>query len=179
MTSNNGDRLVDDRQRFTVFVAQRQASLLRLTRALTGDTQLGEDLAQATLVRVWARWKKVSANGDPWPYTERVAVSLASTWRRRRWRGEIPTETPPHAQPATRSTSGSALGNATVGRWLATLPPRQRAVVVLRFLSDLSVDETARVLQCSPGTVKSQTAKARGLLRSIAESERESEEQLS
>jgi RNA polymerase sigma-70 factor (sigma-E family) len=168
---------VDDREDFTAFVEQRQAQLLRLTRALTGDEQLGEDLAQSTLYRLWARWSRVSASGDPWPYAQRIAVSLASTWRRRRWRGEIASG----AIPESAHVAGDdhSVTRATVAQWLSTLTRRQRAVIVLRFLADRSVVETADVLGCSPGTVKRQTAAALRHLRARVESDRLSEEQMS
>jgi RNA polymerase sigma-70 factor (sigma-E family) len=147
---------VDD---FTAFVHARQVTLVRLGWALTGDRQLGEDLAQATLDRLWVRWARVSGRGDPWPYAQRVAVSLAATWWRRRWRhvevvgGSLPD--------AAAGTDEFAAVDATdmVARWLARLPRRQRAVVILRFLVDLPIDETAEVLHCSAGTVKARPRK--------------------
>jgi RNA polymerase sigma-70 factor (sigma-E family) len=158
-----------DSEEFTAFAEARQSALLRLGWALTGDRHLGEDLAQATLDRLWARWPRVSRRGDPWPYAQRVAVSLAATWWRRRWRhvevvsGELPDA------PGDANEIAAADTRDMVERWLATLPRRQRAVIVLRFLADLSVDETAETLHCSPGTVKSQTAKALDRLRALSE----------
>jgi RNA polymerase sigma-70 factor (sigma-E family) len=145
---------------FTAFVIARQAGLVRLGWALTGDRQLGEDLAQATLDRLWARWARISRRGDPWPYAQRVAVSLAATWWRRRWRHVELVGSPRPDAPADTDDFVAVDTRDMVTRWLATLPRRQRAVIVLRFLSDLSVDETAQILHCSTGTVKSQTAKA-------------------
>lgn len=158
-----------DAEAFMAFVQERQAALLQLAWALTGERQLGEDLAQATLDRLWARWPRVSAGGDPWPYTQRIVVSLASTWWRRRWHGEIATTDPPEAAEDVEAARADM--RQTVAKWLAVLPSRQRAVVVLRFLMDLPVDETAAVLRCSSGTVKSQTAKALGRLRTVADQE--------
>jgi RNA polymerase sigma factor, sigma-70 family len=134
--------------------------------ALTGDFGRGEDLAQASLQRLWPRWASVSATGDPWPYLQRIAVSQAATWRRRRWLGETPWAVLPDRGDAT-DHADSIAGRRTVQQWLDTLPPRRRAVIVLRFLVDLSVDETADRLGCSTGTVKSQTAKALGKLRDL------------
>ena len=166
------------REEFTIFVERRQTQLLRLTRALTGDEQLGEDLAQATLDRLWARWRRVSAGGDPWAYTQRIAVSMSSTWRRRKWRYEMPTAQLPETAYAPDGESAE-LTRQLVARWLAALPRRQRAVIVLRFLADVSVDEAANVLGCSPGTVKSQTASALRHLRTLAELDKTSEERTS
>ena len=159
-----------DEDAFTAFVAQRQMLLLRLCWALTGDRHRGEDLAQAVLDRLWRRWAKVSAGGDdPWPYTQRIAVSLASTWRRRLWSGEVATG---HiGDRAESDRAGQLADRDEVARWLAVLARQQRAVIVLRFLADLSVEQTAVVLGCTSGTVKSQTAKALARLRTLAEQE--------
>ena len=157
--------MVDDEAEFTAFARLRQADLVRLCWALTGERQLGEDLAQASLARLWQRWEAVAAGGDPWPYLQRIAVSVAATWRRRRWRFEIPG-----VSFVDRADSSDGLDAVHAGdgveRWLRLLPPRQRAVIVLRFLFDLSVEETADRLGCTSGTVKSQTAKAMTTLRS-------------
>lgn len=164
----------EDRETFSAFVRERQASLVQLASALAGDRQLGEDLAQAALARLWPRWRKVSATGDPWPYLQRITISVASTWRRRRWRTELVTDKVPEPVAADSEPS-PAVADLTVAKWLALLPPRQRAVIVLRFLADLSVEEAAGILGCTQGTVMSQTAKARNRLRTTIESERQME----
>lgn len=115
------------------------------------------------------RWARVSRGGDPWPYAQRVAVSLAATWWQRRWRHVEVVGGPLPDAAADTDDFGAADTRDMVERWLATLPRRQRAVVVLRFLADLFVDETAETLHCSSGTVKSQTAKALGSLRAVTE----------
>jgi RNA polymerase sigma-70 factor (sigma-E family) len=168
--------MVSDREAFTAFVEQRWVPLVRLTWALTGDLHLGEDLAQASLDRLWRRWSKVSAGGDPWPYTQRIAVSLASTWRRRRWRTEIVTADVADTPAVDKEPADALHDRDTVLRWMSALPPRQRAVVTLRFLCDLPVEETGVIVGCSPGTVKSQTAKALAHLRALAETDRTAKE---
>lgn len=150
---------------FSAFARARLPALARLGWALTGDRHSGEDLARSTLSRLWARWERVVEGGDPWPYTQAVAVNLAKTWRRRGWRGEVPAATIPDGEDVD---GFSAEWRLTLETWLRRLPPRQRAAVVLRHLFDLSVDETAEVLGCSAGTVKSQTAKALAKLRAQA-----------
>jgi RNA polymerase sigma-70 factor (sigma-E family) len=159
---------------FSAFVAAHQAELVRLGWALTGDRQLGEDLAQSALARLWPRWSQVAASGQPVAYTQRIMVNLFSSWRqRRRWRGEVVS-----AQPADRAVEDQTRRVAeydALDHALAGLPPRQRAVIVLRFLVDLDVTQTAKRLGCSTGTVKSQTAKALRALRHIEEL-RQSEE---
>jgi RNA polymerase sigma-70 factor (sigma-E family) len=160
---------VGERDDFAAFVESRWASLVRLSWGLAGDRHVAEDLAQATLQRLWPRWRTVSASGDPWPYTQRIAVSIYSNWRRRRWHGEIPTAHLPEDGEA--GGLDDVLADARVARWLDELPAGQRSVVTLRFLMDLSVAEAARVLQVSPGAVKSQTAKALARLHTIATAE--------
>jgi RNA polymerase sigma-70 factor (sigma-E family) len=149
---------------FDAFVRARQGELARLGWGLTGDRQRGEDLAQAAFDRLWRRWSTVSASGDPWAYTQRIAVTLASSWRRRRWSSEVPTASPASG-PAPGEQFDGVLSRHLVEMWLALLPPRQRAVITLRFLLDLSVVETADRMSCSTGTVKSQTSKALTTLR--------------
>jgi RNA polymerase sigma-70 factor (sigma-E family) len=148
---------------FSAFVLARQGELVHLGRALTGDRQLGEDLAQSALQQLWPHWPRVAAAGDPFPYAQRIMVNLCTSWRRRRWRLERPTASPPEV------TGGDAMtavdDHDALGGWLARLPARQRAVVVLRFVCDLNVAETAERLGCSSGTVKSQTTKALHNLR--------------
>jgi RNA polymerase sigma-70 factor (sigma-E family) len=163
-----------DRDQFSAFVERRYGALTRLGWALTGDQQRGEDLAQATLVRMWTRWKRLSATDDPWRYAQRVAISQAATWRRRRWHDESATaDTPDTTQTDSAET---VIGSVQMTRWLAGLPARQRAVVVLRFLVDQSVEDVAEILNCSQGTIKSQTAKARRTLRALIEAEQREEQ---
>lgn len=149
------------RDGFDEFVLARSPALLRSAWLLTGNRATAEDLVQAALVRTWSRWGRLESVEGAEPYVRRVMVTLYATWWRRRWRAEVPTETLPDQPDA-----GPDLDlRESVRTALATLPRRQRAVIVLRFVEDLSVDETARVLGCTAGTVKSQTAKALASLR--------------
>jgi RNA polymerase sigma-70 factor (sigma-E family) len=158
----------DDATGFAAFVHTRQAALVRLGWALTGDRQAGEDLAQMALDRLWSHWPRVSSTGEPWAYAQRVAINLAATRRRRRrHRAEVLTASVPDQRACPDESDGTDL-RQTIEGWLHRLPAGQRAVVTLRFIFDLSIQETANILQCSPGTVKSQTAKALAHLRAIA-----------
>jgi RNA polymerase sigma-70 factor (sigma-E family) len=148
---------------FSAFVMARQGELVQLGWALTGDRQLGEDLSQSALQRLWPHWTRVAAVGDPYPYTQRIMVNLYTSWRRRRWQLERPAAAPPDLTSADATTAVDE--HDALDRWLAKLPARQRAVLVLRFVCDLDVTETAERLGCSSGTVKSQTAKALRNLR--------------
>jgi RNA polymerase sigma-70 factor (sigma-E family) len=149
------------RESFEVFVAARSSALLRTAYLLTHDSQLAEDLLQTALAKAWRAWDRL---GDrPEAYVRRILVNTYSTWWRRKWNGEVPTDVLPEsaaANPETGSSSALELRAA-----LARLPRRQRAVLVLRFFEDLTEAETANLLDCSVGTVKSQTSKALAKLR--------------
>jgi RNA polymerase sigma-70 factor (sigma-E family) len=154
---------------FRDFVDASASRLGRLCWALTGDRALGEDLAQATLERLWPRWRRVEKHGDPWAYTCKIAVTINASWRRRRrWTAEIPTEVTEGSTRSTADHEDGLVAGLDIERWLAQLGPRQREVVILRFLNDLGVDETAAAMGCSVGTVKSQTARALSRLRAVA-----------
>jgi RNA polymerase sigma-70 factor (sigma-E family) len=146
---------------FDAFVLARSPALLRFGWLLTGNRATAEDLVQAALMRTWARWGRLESAEGAEPYVRRVMVTQYATWWRRRWRAEVPTAAPPdQVDPAPDLDLRESVRAA-----LASLPRRQRAVVVLRYVEDLSVAETAALLGCTAGTVKSQAAKALGTLR--------------
>ena len=148
---------------FTRFVEDRTHALFRVAYALTGNQHAAEDLLQTALSRAAARWSHVRGDGEA--YVKRSLYHQhISVWRYRRRRPETPVPVPPD-----RGHSGD-MAEETVQRVrlraaLATLPPRQRAVVVLRYLDDLSEREVADILGCSTGTVGSQAARALARLR--------------
>jgi RNA polymerase sigma factor (sigma-70 family) len=138
----------------------------RLVQALTlycGNREVGEELAQEALVRVWERWPKVGAMDAPEAWTFRVGMNLAnSAFRRRRAERRALTRT----RATTAAASDRDVAGATAVREaVAALAPRQRAVVIARYFLDLSVDETAALLGCAPGTVKATTSQALAALR--------------
>jgi RNA polymerase sigma-70 factor (sigma-E family) len=148
---------------FEEFVAGRGQALQRFGYALTGDWALAEDLVQTALAKAYPRWSRVLRD-DPEAYVRKIMVNTWSSWWQRRWRGELPAlQLPEVAGPDSFAAidSRQALRAA-----LAQLPPRQRAVVVLRYHQDLSEAQVAEVLGISVGTVKSQAAKALASLRS-------------
>ncbi len=147
---------------FEDFVTARSRGLLRTAYLLTQDSHLAEDLVQTALAKAWRSWGRVEKSPDA--YVRRILVNTYATWWRRKWNGEHPTDDLPDTE---LSTHDPADGGTTydVRTALARLPRRQRAVVVLRFFEDLSEAETARLLECSVGTVKSQSSKALAKLR--------------
>ncbi|MFE0631452.1 SigE family RNA polymerase sigma factor [Streptomyces sp. NPDC058864] len=150
---------------FEEFVAARGPRLLRVAWLLTGDTHLAEDLLQTVLAKVWPKWRGISGE-NPEAYVRRALVNTASSWWQRRWRGEVPHgEVPDTVVTAAADPFASVDLEHSLAVLIRRLPARQRAVVVLRYFEDLSVEETAEVLGCRPGTVKSQAAKALTMLR--------------
>ncbi len=145
---------------FADFVEQWSPPLLRVAYLLTGDRWLAEDLLQTALLKTSRRWSKIADRQAAYPYVRRVLVTTQASWLRRRRVSEVLIEQLPedglaHGEPA------AAPGRALAA--LETLPPRMRAVIVLRYHEDLSEAETAAALGCSIGSVKSQAS--RGLAR--------------
>ncbi len=152
---------MSDRVDFDDFVIARSTALLRTAYLLTHDHALAEDLLQTALTKAWFAWEKIDGSHEP--YVRRILLNTYSTWWRRKWNGERPTEELPEP-PAGGDAANSDL---TQDLWsaMSRLPRRQRAVVVLRYFEDLSEAETAQTLGCSNGTVKSQLSKALTKLR--------------
>ncbi len=150
---------------FREFVGARQRSLMYTAYLLTGDAHLAEDLLQNALVKVARHWPKLARSGNPEAYTRKALINEHISWRRLRRSSEYPQEHPPEYghDPGDATLHRVALQHA-----LSRLTPRQRAVIVLRFYEDRSVMETADLLGCSAGTVKSQTHHALGRLRLLA-----------
>jgi RNA polymerase sigma-70 factor (sigma-E family) len=151
-----------DRSDFTQYVTERSPRLLRTSYLLCRDWALAEDLLQTSLAKTWRVWRRVG--DDPDPYVYRILVNTYSSWARRRWRGEIPTETlPESADPA--DMIGLSDSRAMLWPALGRLPHGQRTVLVLRYFEDLTETQVAAILGCTVGTVKSQTSKALAKLR--------------
>jgi RNA polymerase sigma-70 factor (sigma-E family) len=130
---------------------------------LCGDWHASEDLVQTTLAKVFVSWRKIRRQDAGHAYASRTLVNTYLADKRLRRSEEILTSRPPERsiQPSGPETRIVVL-NA-----LATLPPKSRAVVVLRYWADLSVDQVADMLGCSPGNVKSQSARALSKLRTM------------
>ncbi len=154
-----------DRERvgFEDFVGARGQALQRFGYLLTSDWALAEDLLQTALARTYPRWRRIDSD-NPEAYVRKIMVNTWSSWWRRRWRSEVPTESLPDTAAADQY--GDADRRQAVRAALDRLPGRQRAVIVLRYHQDLSEDQVAQLLGISTGTVKSQAAKALARLRS-------------
>src|SRR5262250_3704232 len=138
---------------FDQFVRDASPGLLRTAYLLTGDRGHAEDIVQTALLQVARKWRRI--RGEPAPYARRAVVNLAKNHRRDRFRR-------PHESTATVEASyappeADVLLQQVLLPAVMDLPVRQRAVLVLRYFQDLSVEQTAAALDCSIGTVKSQT----------------------
>ncbi|MCK2216061.1 SigE family RNA polymerase sigma factor [Actinomadura sp. ATCC 31491] len=155
---------MDRHEGFREFVLARQQALMRTAYLLAGDPHLAEDLLQSVLANVVGQWHKLARDGNPEAYTRRALVNQYISWRRR-LRPELPSaELPEHGF----SPDEAALDRVVLRRALARLTRKQRAVIVLRYWEDLTEAQTADVLGCSVGTVKSQTHHALARLRALA-----------
>lgn len=159
---NAGDP--DPPEGFAQFVGATSPRLLRAAWLLTGDAGLAEDLLQTAFARAWPNWRRISGEGNPEAYVRRILFTTHATWWRRKWRREVPFEAV--TEPAAYEDESEAVVSRAVLRTaLASLSQRQRAIVILRFMEDRSEAETAAILGCSVGAVKSQTSRALTRLR--------------
>lgn len=150
-------------EEFRDFVAARSGALLRTAYLLAGDWATAEDLLQTTLTKTYLAWKRLGGIEAVEPYARRVMINTSTSWWRRRWHGERPTEVLP--ERAGVDEIEHQLDRDLLWRHLRALPARQRAVLVLRYYEDMSEAQTAALLGISPGTVKSQTSRALTALR--------------
>lgn len=147
---------------FADFVATRMASLRRLAILLCHDWSRADDLVQGAITKLYVHWPKAKAADNIDAYVRAILVREFITDRGSSWvrRVTLTSQLPDAATAGPDAETSLDLQAA-----IASLPPRQRAVLVLRFYCDLPVDQAARVLECAPGTIKSQTAKALAALR--------------
>ncbi|MFF4882837.1 SigE family RNA polymerase sigma factor [Streptomyces nigra] len=149
---------------FQEFVRARWSHLVRTAYLLTGDAHHAEDLTQTALAKAYRAWRRVSRADSPEAYVRRMLVSCNSDRFRKRRVRESLTDALPDRAGRDEGYAGVDERGALLGA-LAQLPPRQRAVVVMRYWEDLSEAEVAELLGCSVGTVKSQASKGLAKLR--------------
>jgi RNA polymerase sigma-70 factor (sigma-E family) len=153
---------------FETYVAERRPALLRWARAVAGDPHTAEDLLQASLVRVLPRWGSIREGAATDAYVRRTITRQYVSWQRQPWRrDEVVSAGLPETATGTPDLRDPHEAREVWGLVLA-LPARQRAAVALRFYEQLSVAETAEVLGCSAGTVKSNTSRGLAALRRLA-----------
>lgn len=156
--------MAKDVEGYREFVAGRMDQLRRTAYVLSGDWHTADDLVSTTLVKLYRHWNRACTMDNPDAYARRILLRAWLDERRRPWRREHARQAVPDRPTAERGTDQVVDRMAMLGL-LAELSPKRRAVLVLRYFCDLSVDEAAATLNCSPGTVKSQTARALQTLR--------------
>lgn len=152
---------------FTAFVGEHGDRLLQLAFLITGDHGHAEDVVQTALLRCHRRWGRLRDPAAAYAYAKRVVATTASSRRRVRSNQEI-VDLPATDDRAGGPDPGQHIGDREqVRALLAGLPPRMRAVLVLRFWADLSEADTAAALGCSVNTVHSQATRGLARLRHV------------
>jgi RNA polymerase sigma-70 factor (sigma-E family) len=147
------------------YVTARMEPLRRTAYLLCHDWHLADDLVAITIGKLYRHWRRAKDVTYLDAYVRRILVRTWLDEKGRPWRREEPTDDLPETAVAA---GAGVVDRADLLDLLATLPPRRRAAVVLRFYCDLSVEDTAEILGCSTGTVKSQTARGLESLRASA-----------
>ena len=157
---------MQDRDReFHAYFEARVAVVRRTAYLLCGDWHRAEDLAQTALAKLYVAWPRLNRNGQVDAYVRKIVVRAAIDDSRRWFRRR---ETTMSAVPDIETAGAPGVDDVLdVRRALAELPPGQRAAVILRYWEDLPIAETAELLGCSEGTVKSQAAKGLAALRHL------------
>lgn len=158
---------------FREFVLAQSPSLLGTAYVLTGDRGLAEDLLQVALLKTYRHWRDVQHSQHPQAYVRRVMANQRISWWRRRRVAESDAPLPDRAGPE-RSTGIEERDE--LWRALRKVPPRTRAVLVLRYWEDMSEADVARTLGCSVGSVKSQASRGLRRLRAVLDSDRQASE---
>ena len=139
--------------------------LYRTAYAVAGDAASAEDALQSAYAKAYASWRRISRTDHPEAYVRRMVVNeILGVRRRGWWQRERPHESP-EPPGAAASPELGVVEHDAVWTAVGALPPRQRAVIVLRYYEDLSEEQIADVLGCSRGTVKSQASAALAHLR--------------
>jgi RNA polymerase sigma-70 factor (ECF subfamily) len=155
---------INDEERYREFVAARSSALLRTAYLLMGDRGRAEDLLQTALTKTYLSWGRIRDRDAVEAYVRRTMVTTATSWWRRRWLRETPTDLMPDV-PAPGDLTGAHAERDALWQLLQGLPSMQRAVVVLRFYEDMTEAEVADALGIARGTVKSHTSRAFAALR--------------
>jgi RNA polymerase sigma-70 factor (sigma-E family) len=157
------DEMITANDDFARFAEVALPRLRRTAFLLCGDWHTAEDLAQTALARVFARWRRIVRGDDVYAYARKTLLNayLADIKRKRH------TEVLAAGLPERPVEQPGPEVRLAVMEAVAKLPPRQRAVIILRYWEDLSVDQAAAVLGCSAGNVKSQSARALDKLRPL------------
>jgi RNA polymerase sigma-70 factor (sigma-E family) len=149
---------------FEAFVRERLPALVAFTAALCADSALAEDVVQEVLIRVQRRWSAVAGLDVPEAYVRKALVNEYLSWRRKLWRVIPKAEVHPAGADAPDHAEAHAERSLLADR-ISALPPRQRAVLVLRYYAGLTDAEIAEILGCRPVTVRGYASRALATLR--------------
>jgi RNA polymerase sigma-70 factor (sigma-E family) len=152
-----------DEADFRDFVGARWSALVGTAYLITTDRGVAEDCVQEALTRVHRKWGRLRRDGNPAAYAHRAVVNAALSWRHRRRIREVPLTADDDLPAPLLTSAGLSDFDAETLNALRSLPPQMRAIVALRYLEDRSEAETAQILGCSLGTVKSTAS--RGISR--------------
>lgn len=150
---------------FRSFALAQRESLRKYAYLLCGDWYEADDIVQKALTKLFAAWRRVEPGGAA-AYVRRIVTNVYISHRRLAWVRRERTAAELPDRPSQGPDEDLAVRLEVLDA-LRSLPPRQRATLVLRYWEQLSVDETAAAMGCSAGTVKSQTSKALGKLREL------------
>ncbi|MGN0119450.1 MAG: SigE family RNA polymerase sigma factor [Streptomyces albidoflavus] len=157
-----------DPDAFAAFVAARSPALHRTAYLLVGERGLAQDLLQEALTKTYVAWPRLRDPQRAEAYTRKAITTTAINWyRRRSWSSERPSEELPAPRGAHPGHDDDLAQQQWLWQALQQLPPRQRAALVCRFYDDLSEAETARVMGCARGTVKSQVSAGLARMRAV------------
>jgi RNA polymerase sigma-70 factor (sigma-E family) len=154
-----------DEQEFAEFFAARRDAVRRSAYLLCGDWHRADDFAQTAFVSLHRHWRRIRDKGALDAYVRRTLVRAVIDESRRPWRRERFTDEVPERTSGAPDVGDAVATRAALLGALRKVPPRQRAVLVLRFLEGLDVSGVAKALGCTEGTVKSQTARGLATLR--------------
>jgi RNA polymerase sigma-70 factor (sigma-E family) len=156
---------------FRAWMVLRSSALRRKAYLLCGDWHAADDLVQEALVAMYPKWSRIARGSSVDAYANRVLIGKHIDAQRRPWRRERPVDAVPERVDSTAERDLAAVDDidGPLAAALATLPAAQRAVVVLRFTDDLSVEEIAHTLDVPAGTVKSRLARGTDALRTHLE----------
>lgn len=149
---------------FEEYVIARGPALVRLARLLANDHHRADDLVQEILAKAFTRWRRIARADDPDAYVRRMLINGHRSWYRRRSNREVVVADFPDRAGA-HDLGSVAVERDAMWRSITALPPRQRVIVVLRYYEDMDDAEIARLLDCSPVTVRVHAMRALAALR--------------
>lgn len=156
-----------EEQEFAEYFVARREAVRRMAYMMCGDWHRADDLAQTAFIALHRHWRKVRDKGALDAYVRRTLTRAVIDESRRPWRRERATEEMPEVPAGSGGVDNTVATRQALLGGLQKVPPKQRAVLVLRYLEGLDVSGVAEVMKCSEGTVKSQSARGLEALRSV------------